>query len=74
MNHEALSKYDHIPIDHLPARIAPLTAEQLEQLIEYEREHRNRLPVLEVLERRLAELHAGAQPTHEVPTNPAQPR
>lgn len=59
MNHEALSQYDNIPIGHLPARIAPLTAEQLEQLMQYEREHGNRLPVLQVLENRLAALREG---------------
>ena len=33
------------------------------QLLAYEREHGNRLPVVQVLERRLEELRAGAEPS-----------
>ncbi|MCU1544878.1 MAG: hypothetical protein JWM50_2743 [Microbacteriaceae bacterium] len=61
-----LPEYDHIPIGHLPARIAPLEAEQVQVLVDYEHEHGNRLPVLVVLEHRLEALRGGAEPSGSV--------
>jgi hypothetical protein len=64
-----LPEYDHVPIGHLPARIAPLDADQVQQLIDYEREHGERLPVLVVLEHRLEALQSGAEPSGSVATD-----
>ncbi|HEV7948515.1 MAG TPA: hypothetical protein VGP24_01985 [Glaciihabitans sp.] len=68
-NELPLPEYDHIPIGHLPARIAPLDSSQMQQLVTYEREHGNRLPVLVVLEHRLEALNNGVEPSGEVTTN-----
>jgi hypothetical protein len=61
--HLPLRDYDHLPLPSLAARIRPLTAEEIGQLLAYERAHANRQPAIEVMEHRLAELAAGAQPT-----------
>jgi hypothetical protein len=58
-----LRDYDHLPLSALAYRIRSLTAEEISQLLSYEREHANRLPVVQLLQTRLAELAAGAQPT-----------
>jgi hypothetical protein len=64
-----LPEFDHLPLGHLPARIAPLGSEQVQQLLGYEREHANRLPVVVVLEHRLEALRDGAQPSGSVATD-----
>jgi hypothetical protein len=64
-----LPEYDHVPIGHLPARISSLDATQVQQLIAYEREHGDRLPVLTVLEHRLDALQNGAEPSGSAPTD-----
>jgi hypothetical protein len=61
--HLPLHDYDHLPLPSLAQRIRSLTAEEIEQLLAYERAHGNRRPAIEVMEHRLAELAAGAQPT-----------
>jgi hypothetical protein len=61
--HLPLRDYDHLPLPSLAARIRSLTAEEIGQLLAYERAHANRLPAIEAMEHRLAELAAGAQPT-----------
>jgi hypothetical protein len=58
-----LPDYDHIPQGTLPTRITGLTQEQVDQLLAYEREHGNRLPVVQVLEQRLEALRNGAEPS-----------
>jgi|SRR5215207_3259193 len=58
-----LPDFDHLPFSSLAARIRSLDAQQLEQLIGYERNHAERIAVLQVLEERLADLRSGAQPT-----------
>ena len=58
-----LRDYDHLPLTALAYRIRSLTAEEISELLSYEREHANRAPAVRVLETRLAELAAGAQPT-----------
>lgn len=58
-----LPEYDHIETGHLAGRIASLDAEQVGQLLEFEREHGNRLPVVQVLERRVEALKNGAEPS-----------
>jgi hypothetical protein len=57
-----LPDYDHLELGSLAARIRPLDAEAVGQLLAYERQHGNRLPAVQVLERRAEELSAGAAP------------
>jgi hypothetical protein len=58
-----LPDYDHLPLGGLTSRIRTLDAAGVETLLEYERAHGNRLPVVEVLRNRLSALHEGAQPS-----------
>ncbi|WP_409474145.1 hypothetical protein [Streptomyces sp. HC307] len=58
-----LPDYDHLPIGGLEARVRSLTAEEVEELIAYERTHADRVPVNELLTARLEQLKAGAEPT-----------
>jgi hypothetical protein len=64
-----LPDFDHVPLGTLPTRITALDASGVSQLLAYEREHGNRLPVVQVLERRLQALDEGAQPSGSVPTS-----
>ncbi|CAL9662622.1 MULTISPECIES: hypothetical protein [unclassified Streptomyces] len=63
-----LPDYDHLPIGGLESRVRSLSAEEVEELIAYERTHADRLPVTELLTARLEQLHAGAEPTGGDPT------
>lgn len=66
-----LPDYDHIPQGTLPTRINGLSEDQVQQLLAYEREHGNRLPVVQVLEQRIQALRGGAEPSGpEVPDTP----
>ncbi len=58
-----LPDYDHLPAGSLAHRIRALDADGLATLLEYERQHGNRVPVISVLEARQNELDAGAEPT-----------
>jgi hypothetical protein len=59
-----LPDYDHVTVGALPAAIAPLGADEVQQLLDYEREHAHRLPVTTVLERRIERLRSGeAEPS-----------
>ncbi len=58
-----LPDYDHLPLPALTHRIRSLDAPALEQLLGYEREHGNRLPVIQALQARLDGLAAGAEPS-----------
>jgi hypothetical protein len=62
-----LPDYDHLPVGSVESRIRTLDAAGVEDLLNYERAHGNRLPVVQVLERRLDELRAGAAPTEGSP-------
>jgi hypothetical protein len=62
-----LPDFDHIPLGTLPSRIAGLDEEGITALVEFERAHGNRVPVLTVLEGRLTQLHNGAEPSGGVP-------
>jgi hypothetical protein len=55
-----LPDYDHLTVGALPARISPLGEGEVQQLLDYERAHGNRLPVTLVLEQRLEALANGA--------------
>ncbi|WAP54318.1 hypothetical protein [Streptomyces sp. S465] len=75
-----LADYDHLPLSALQHRIRGLGAEQLGQLLEYERSHADRLPVVEVLTARLRQLESGATPSpgepgaEPLPERPSPPR
>jgi hypothetical protein len=58
-----LPDYDHLPLGGLTSRIRSLDAAGVQTLLDYEKAHGNRLPVITVLENRLTSLHEGAQPS-----------
>ena len=58
-----LPDYDHIPLGSLESRIRSLDAAGVNVLLTYEKAHGDRLPVVNVLERRLQALRSGARPT-----------
>ncbi|NCT90740.1 hypothetical protein GXB85_07245 [Cellulomonas sp. APG4] len=55
--------YDHLPVTGLGHRIRSLTGDQIDALLDYERAHANRLPVVQVLQTRRSELDSGAEPS-----------
>lgn len=81
-----LPEFDELPVNTLKHRIRSLTRQELVTLREHERAHANRVPVLEVLDRRIEELDQGATPTpgpeeqpsdvpaHSASPSPAEPR
>lgn len=58
-----LHDYDHLPLSSLAQRIRSLTADEINQLLAYEREHANRPAAIKIFQNRLAELAAGESPT-----------
>ena len=70
-----LPDYDHLELGSLDASIRHLDSGALQQLLDYERQHGNRLSVVQVLERRAEELAGAEAPlaspgrgaTHEAP-------
>lgn len=58
-----LRDYDHLPLPALGHRIRPLTADEVNQLLSYEREHANRPAAVQIFTSRLAELGAGQEPS-----------
>jgi hypothetical protein len=58
-----LPDYEHLPLETLKHRIRMLDADGVHKLLDYERAHGNRLPVVEVMESWLEELREGAQPS-----------
>jgi hypothetical protein len=62
-----LPDYDHVPVGMLPAQISALDEGAVSQLLDYERGHGDRLPVVQVLEHRLAALREGAEPSEGAP-------
>lgn len=66
-----LADYDHIPNGTLPSRISGLDQEGVQLLLDYERAHGNRLPVIQIFESRLEALKGGAVPSGTTaPTTP----
>lgn len=63
-----LPDYDHLPVNALGHRVRTLDSDEVATLLAYEREHANRVPVVTVLEQRLAALREGAEPTGGSPT------
>jgi hypothetical protein len=58
-----LPDFDHLPLGGLRTRIRSLSADEVEKVLDYERAHADRAPVVEVINARLAELASGAEPT-----------
>ena len=58
-----LRDYDHLPLSAVAQRIRSLTADQIGQLLDYERAHAARPAVEQLMQVRQAELRAGAEPT-----------
>jgi hypothetical protein len=54
-----LANYDELTIASLRARLRNLSAEQLTELIGYEKEHANREDVISMFERRITKLNLG---------------
>lgn len=57
-----LPDFDHLTIGSLRARLARLDENDLELLLAYEREHANRLPIVTMLENRLAKVRRDTLP------------
>ena len=55
--------YDHLPVGSLTSRIRSLDADDLTTLLDYEREHANRVQVVSAMQSRLSGLKNGAQPS-----------
>jgi hypothetical protein len=72
-----LPDYDHLPLPSLAQRIRSLTADQINQLLLYEREHADRPAAVRIFLDRLAELAAGESPSpgrqHGGPDYPEPP-
>ncbi|EMY34271.1 hypothetical protein D477_010526 [Arthrobacter crystallopoietes BAB-32] len=62
-NELPLPDYDHIPQGTLPTRITGLSEQQVAELLDYEKAHGNRLPVVQVLQQRIEALRNGAEPS-----------
>ncbi|GGV81718.1 hypothetical protein [Streptomyces griseoloalbus] len=58
-----LPDYDHLPLGGLESRVRSLSADEVEELLAYERSHADRVPVTELLTARLEQLRGGAEPT-----------
>ena len=69
--HLPIPDYDHLPVGSLSHRVRTLDTDGVTALIEYERAHGNRIPVLQVLEARLSALDNGATPSTGAPDAPA---
>ncbi|WP_410574293.1 hypothetical protein [Amycolatopsis sp. cmx-4-61] len=67
MSELPLPDYDQTPLGALRHRIRSLDEQQLTTLIDHEREHGARAPVLQLLDARLAQLRQGAEPAHGNP-------
>lgn len=73
-----LPDYDELPLGSLRNRVRALSQEDLRTLLSHEREHANRLPVVELLNGRIQALENGATPSSgsqdEVPEAPGHNR
>jgi hypothetical protein len=68
-----LPDYDHMTLGSLRGRMRSLTIEQLVQVRDYEKAHADRLPVITMLDNRIAKLASDAdapQPSGTPPTSP----
>ncbi|MCW2851709.1 MAG: hypothetical protein JWM84_1373 [Nocardioides sp.] len=62
-----LPDYDHLQLGDLQGRVRSQDAAGVRALLDYERSHGDRLPVVQMLERRLAALEEGATPSEGSP-------
>lgn len=58
-----LPDYDDLPLGSVESRIRSLDEEGLSALVDYERAHANRAPVLTIMEARRQQLREGATPS-----------
>ncbi len=65
-----LANYDELPAGTLKHRIRSLTEDELAQLLEHERQHAHRIPVIEMLNHRVHELQEGATPSPGAESEP----
>lgn len=64
-----LPDFDNLPAGSLEARVRTLGEPDVKRLLDHEKEHADRIQVVQMLERRLVALHAGeAEPTGGSPT------
>jgi hypothetical protein len=64
-----LPDYDNLPAGSLESRVRTLSEPGVKQLLGYEKEHANRIQVVQMLERRLVALNTGqAAPSGGDPT------
>lgn len=63
-----LPDYDQMALGDIRHRIRSLDEDQLNQILTHEAGHAARVPVFEILEARLRELQAGAEPSGGDPT------
>jgi hypothetical protein len=67
MSHDAqlpIPDYDHLPVGSLAHRIRTLDEDGLTALLDHERAHGNRLPVVQLIEQRLSAIRSGeAEPS-----------
>ena len=66
-----LADYDHLALGDLVHRIRSLDASQLETLLAHERDHGNRLPVVQALQARLDQVRSGADLSGGDPSSPS---
>lgn len=64
-----LPDFDQLALGDVLHRIRALDASQLQELLVHEAGHAARVPVLEILEARMRELDAGAEPSGGDPRN-----
>lgn len=62
-DHLPIPDYDHLAAGTLAHQIRSLDATGLQALLEYEKSHGNRLPIVQVLEVRFGELQDGDEPS-----------
>jgi len=55
--------FDHATVETVKHRIRSLERDDVQALLDHERAHASRVPVIEVLRTRIAELDAGATPS-----------
>lgn len=67
-----LPDYDDLPVGAIESRVRTLGEKDVRRLYDYEKEHANRVRIVQILESRLVALNTGAaQPSGGDPTAPA---
>lgn len=62
-NELPIPDYDQLSLGDLRHRIRSLDRDELSQVLDHERQHGHRTPVVQILTARLAELDEGAEPS-----------